>query len=159
MDDNIIYYIVLGVIYLISRLLKKKKPKEEPTSEPEIVQQEETYSPSKKKRSPVEDLLEQLSQEMGDKPVEKNIETAPAPFIAEPEPKVSERKISVTQKANKGAIASQFIERDRPVYEKNKYFVENEESNPTNDKIRELLADEEGIKSAIIVQEIFQRKY
>ncbi|MCF6351667.1 MAG: hypothetical protein L3J06_01515 [Cyclobacteriaceae bacterium] len=69
MDDKFIYYLVIGAIYLVSRMLKKKKP---PTPVAPTVQNMEetreqtapvTQIPSAPKPSSFEDLLKEISQE------------------------------------------------------------------------------------------------
>ena len=159
MDDNIIYYIILGVIYVISRVLKKKPEKD--SGNPAPVEQT-SPTPTTRQRSPIEDLLKELSQEMGEEPERAK---KPIPQVVDYN-EGHARKIQPLVKredAGRGDTSqeniSKYIERDKPIFKRDEHFSVLGDENPTLDRIHQLLEDENGIKSAVVMQEIFQRKY
>lgn len=160
MDDNLIYYLVIGAIYLISRLLKKKKAVKPiaPTStinetedyQEQIPQQQDTQKPAS-----FEDMLKEISQEYTDK-------KEPEPTIAEveepvelTEPIIEKEELTTEQKyvkKRKEEIAKE--DRRRELRR-----LEVEEDGHDSHDVLELLREEGGAANAIILSEIMNRKY
>jgi len=155
-DSKIIWYIILGAIYIVSRVLKKKKPTQS-TPVPHTTHETKVPSPPQKQRSPVEDLLADLSREMGSEPTPST--PAFEPIVEENLIQPVPKKTVIESVPHKEPMASNVIDRDKPVFEKAEKFEIEQEENPTRDKLHELLTDSDGVKSAIILQEVFQRKY
>lgn len=180
-NGNIIYYIILGVIYLLSRVFgkKKKKPGVEPPQERKIA------PPTAESEEPAplsfEDILRGLSGAKQPKP-EPDPDPAPAPepelmqvpaFTPAPPPKpvleaareqaysVDEiDQIAVDYEVPK-AIGSEFkhartIKRKKLTFKRNEHFVIEEKQSID---FLETLAQHNGAAKAFVMSEIFERKY
>ncbi len=166
-DSNILYYLVLAGIYIISRVLKKKKPEEETVVHEETTPHAKPVTPKKRPAS-VEDILKELTQELTPPEDRKPVYEAPKP-IREIKPVEIKREVLPDyQRENIEAIRPdekidivphKQIERKKPVYERTQKFSLEEEENEIVTGIRDLLEEENGPQKAIIMKEIFDRKY
>ena len=160
MDDNLIYYLVIGAIYLISRLLKKKKAVKPiaPTStinetedyQEQIPQQQDTQKPASFK-----DMLKEISQEYTDK-------REPEPTIAEVEEPV-EVEEPIIEKEELSTEAKYIKRRKKEIAEEDRRRelrrLDVEEDGHDSHDVLELLREEGGAANAIILSEIMNRKY
>ncbi|PIB34817.1 hypothetical protein BFP72_05060 [Reichenbachiella sp. 5M10] len=160
-DSNILYYIVLAVIYVLSRVLKKKKPESAKGESSEEgggdVSNRPVNQPS------FEDLFKQITGESleekkhrVDEPIEPvgysdDIEEVYDPEPAE-EPVLSDYVYKEDQQT-KRSVGS--VDR----YARNSNFAIEAEDNEEGDKIRALLQDEDGVRQAMILKEVLDRKY
>jgi hypothetical protein len=173
MDDNgnIIYYIILGAIYLLSRVFgkKKKKPGAVPTQKrkiaPPTAESEEAPSVS------FEDILRELSGAKQPKP-EPDPDPIPAPAFSPPTKSVREAafekafsrdeidEIAVDYEVPK-AIGSET--NYTPPIKRNKLAFKRTEHFRIKKKIAvdylEILSEEDGPARAFVMSEIFARKY
>ena len=169
-DSNILYYLVLGAIYIISRVLKKKKPQEQP-AEPEEQMSTPVPKTTSKRPSSVEDLLKELTKEFvpeePKRPVQPQ-ESKPSVFQErKPEP-VRQVKQPDYQNENIEAVGPdemidivphKQIEREKPEYKRSEKFALDQEENDTISGIYDLLEEEDGPRKAVVMKEIFDRKY
>lgn len=166
-DSKIIWYIVLGAIYFLSKAFgKKKKPVEEqaPYAEDENYEPE---SPSQKQKpSSFDDILKELSKEIiptEPDPLPKEIEEEEfKPLVSETTPLPSHTP--KTEYELKVEAANQLpskapIEREKPVYARNEKFVIEEEENEIAQELHDILSEEDGPKKALILTEVFNRRY
>lgn len=175
-NGNYIYYIILGVIYLLSRVFgkKKKKPGEVPPQKrkiaPPTAESEEAPPLSFK------DIMRELSGAKQPKP-EPDPEPVPVPtvepaFVPPPLKPVLEAareqaysvdeidEIAVDYEVPK-AIGSEIkhrptIKRDKLTFKRNEHFILVEKQNID---FLETLAQENGAAKAFVMSEIFDRKY
>jgi len=162
-ENNIIYYLVLGAIYLISRFLKKKKPV--PTNAPRPLfedgkdsndYQEPMSQPSATpKPASFEDLLKEISNEFNErkesKPVITEVE-APIEAIA-PVREIREktREEKYVERRHKEMAADDRIKEI-------KRLADEEEAHDPH-AVMELLQEDGGAANAIILSEIMNKKY
>ena len=177
-NGNIIYYIILGAIYLLSRVFgkKKKKPGAVPPQKrkiaPPTAESEEAPPLS------FEDILRELSGAKQPKPEpdpERNPEPVPTPVPAftPPPPKpvleaALERAYSTDEMDEIAvdyevprAIGSEFkqtpaIKRKILTFERNEHFKITEKESID---YLEILAQHNGAAKAFVMSEIFDRKY
>ncbi|MDN4165343.1 hypothetical protein QWY31_07510 [Cytophagales bacterium LB-30] len=171
-------YVIVGIIYMISRVLKTKKPAE----------QVDTGSsrPARPKTQPVtfEDLLKELTGEVPEpapKPVQRRAEVQDEPYehpfskkksqeVRRPEPDYSistfsEDKTSRFNKyKEKKDISLETSYKSQPISERKNLhddpYHEKAASNETASKVKEMLVGgPEDLKKAIILSEILNRKY
>lgn len=165
-DSKIIWYIVLGAIYVLSKVFKKKKKTEEeqPYNETEEAQSE--LEPKKKAPTSFDEILKELSKEII--PEEPKIipteieEEEIKPLVSEtnPLPTYAPKSAYELKVENANKLPSKtFAIRDRPIYERNEKFALVEEENEMAQDIHDLLKDVDGPKKAIILSEILNRKY
>lgn len=160
MDDKFIYYIVLGAIYLISRMLKKKKPVKPIPSRQEQVEEEKYYEPEAHEPAPqkpasFEDLLKEISQEFTDR-------RAPEPAIS-----VVEEPVEVIETAadlREPTREEKYVKRRHQEMEaeqrvKNLKRIEAEENEHEQHAVLELLEEDGGAANAVILSEILNKKY
>lgn len=159
MDDNIIYYLVLGAIYLVSRLLKKKKPVKPIVPQPSVDSYDDYEQPIPQQSAPqkptsFEDLLKEISQEFTDrnepKPQIKAIEEPE--LVVEPVPKKELTREAKYVKKRHKELAEE--EEQRKV----KRLMEQEEEHEPH-AVLELLQEDGGAANAIILSEILTKKY
>lgn len=179
-NGNIIYYIILGVIYLLSRVFgkKKKKPGVEPPQERKIA------PPTAESEEPAplsfKDILRGLSDTKQPKPEpDPTPEPAPEPeptpvsaFTPPPPKPVLEAareqaysvdeidEIAVDYEVPK-SIGSEFkhartIKRKELTFKRNEHFVIEEKQSID---FLETLAQHNGAAKAFVMSEIFERKY
>lgn len=163
MDDKFIYYLVLGAIYLISRMLKKKKPPKpilnHPSSDDTVdkyqapVPKAEMSTPPKP--SSFEDLLKEISQEYSDR-------KEPKPYIAEVEEPVE--VIEELPKVREKTREEKYVERrhkEMAAEEKRKELIRIAEAEDEHQShaVLELLQEDGGAANAVILSEILTRKY
>lgn len=162
-DNNIIYYLVLGAIYLVSRFLKKKKPV--PTSAPRPLFEDEEESndyqePMPQRSAPpkpasFEDLLKEISNEFNErkepKPVITEVE-APVEAIADvTEIREKTREEKYVERRHKEMAA------DNKIKELKRLADEEEEHEPH--AVMELLQEDGGAANAFVLSEILNKKY
>lgn len=157
MDDNtFIYYLILGAIYLISRVLKKKKPAAKPKPRQHQASTPKEASQPQKPLRPTsfEDILRELTQELTPEeqrqPKVIEVEEPPKPIEEEKEPELTREQLYVKKKHE---------ERDRAIklaLEREK--AEMEEKHEPHE-VLELLQEEGGAANAIVLSEILNRKY
>ncbi|MFY0628118.1 MAG: hypothetical protein JXR07_17605 [Reichenbachiella sp.] len=160
-DSNILYYLALAGIYIISRVLKKKKPVEEPVEYEESTP-EAVSSPKPKRPSSVEDILKELSKEFTPQETEPIPENVIKPVQAKPTPLPdyqAENIEAIKPDEKIDIVPHKPIERKKPTYERSIKFEIEEEENEVTTEIRDFLAEQDGPKKAIILKEIFDRKY
>ncbi len=175
-NGNIIYYIILGVIYLLSRVFGKKKKK--PGAVPP--QKRKIAPPTAESEEPAplsfEDILRELSGTKQPKPEpDPDPEPVPTqvPAFTQPPPKpVLEAareqaysvdgidEIAVDYEVPK-AIGSEFkhartIKRKELTFKRNEHFVIEEKQSID---FLETLAQQNGAAKAFVMSEIFERKY
>ena len=165
-DSNILYYLVLGAIYIISRVLKKKKPQETPV---DIEETDATPSskPTPKRPSSVEDFLKELTKEMVPE-VSKQPEPVPErkpdiipvrEFTQKPIDYQMENIEAIKPDEKIDIVPHKPIERKKPEYGRSEKFALEDQDNHTVSGIYEFLEQEDGPRKAIIMKEIFDRKY
>lgn len=166
-DDNITYYLILGAIYLISRLLKKKKPVATPSSNQQPREETRQYEPEPKavpqaqprpqrpqQPTSFEDLLKEISHEFSDrkKPEPREI------VIEEPTPK------AVVPEEKEKTREQLYVERrHREEAEKKKQkelirLAEEEEEHEQH-SVLEILQEDGGAANAVVLSEILNRRY
>lgn len=164
MDDKFIYYLVLGAIYLVSRMLKKKKPPKPILNHPTTDTRTDEYQtsvPSAEKTTPpkptsFEDLLKEISQEFTDR-------KEPQPHVAQVEEPVEiiEEKPPVREQTRE----EKYVKRrhaEMAAEEKRKELIrlaEEEENEQESHALLELLNEDGGAVNAVILSEILPRKY
>lgn len=177
MDDyKIWFYLILGVIYILSKVLKK--PKNQPGSNPDQSYSDTTSPAPEEKPLSFEELLREITE--GKKPASQQ-EQKPIPTpqyvdyddnIGEEEQDLedinydyrNEDKIYETyEKAKKMAFERPSLEetlklREDIKFEKFKEFEE-EEKNTVLSEYSEAFNDPEGVRKAFVLSEIFNRKY
>jgi hypothetical protein len=177
MDDyKIWFYLILGIIYILSRALKK--PKRPTGSTPEQTYSKNSSPAPKEEPLSFEELLREITE---GKTKTKPPKPKPAPTpqyvdydddIPEEEQDLedvnydyrNEDKIYETyEKAKKQAFERPSLEetlesREGMKFEKFKEF-EDEEKNTVLSEYSEAFNDPEGVKKAFVLSEIFNRKY
>lgn len=165
-DISTILYIIIGIIYVIYTALKKPKgqsPGQPTTRRPPSESYDDTAEgqPSGERRPTFEDLLREFQQAV-------DPERVPAP---EPEPvpapveETIHEVVSTTtnpfddyKQTEPTSIAEMYKESLFKAYDTEEE-EEKEEVNETALEIRQMLMDPDGIKKAIIVNEILRSKY
>lgn len=164
MDDSLIYYLVIGAIYLLSKLFGKKKKQGVPTEENDY-EVLETPQPPKKAAPSFEDILKELTGEAVPEITEK--EKSKPLEHAKPEPVLATDLIDY-QKKNVEAVepdelidivSHKPIERKRPEFQRDAHFEVEEEKSEMADGIAEMLSDYDGIRRAMVIKEVLDRKY
>ncbi|UXP31288.1 hypothetical protein N6H18_13105 [Reichenbachiella agarivorans] len=186
-DSNILYYIVLGAIYLLSRFLKKKKPEDVAQESTEDTQQP-TPSSRPKDQPSFEDLFKQITGEsyvpvkersaQERNVIERQVEARQA--VVEAERHVKEQTVlsevvkpvskprtfqdrAVAQPQKHFAKPKTFEERtdrDKPiVFARSEKFAIQQEDDEFREDLLDMLAEEDGAKKAFVLGEIFDRKY
>ena len=161
MDDiTTIIYILIGVLYLIVRAFKKKKapvPPTQQTDEGDITTQ--PAAPQRKRSLTFEELLKEISgqpPEEEEEPEEE--ETPPQPVRSDEEVKSTYQKSIEDAKASKKGEREDITQRHI-----GRFDVEvHEEETETSSVAKELAAtlrNTDGIRKAIILKEILDRKY
>lgn len=160
MDDNIIYYLVLGAIYLVSKFFKKKNPVPASAPRPLFEDNDEYQSPEPQQSAPqkpssFEDLLKEISQEYNDR-------KEPEPMMAEVEAPVEviEPVREVREKTREEKYAEK-RHREIAAIERTKELkrLAAEEEEYQSQTVLELLQEEGGAANAVILSEIMNRKY
>ena len=175
-NGNIIYYIILGAIYLLSRVFgkKKKKPGAIPPQKRKI-----TAPTAESEEAPplsFEDILRELSGAKQPKPEadpDPAPTPAPAPVFTPPPPKTVVQaareqayskdemdQIAVDYKVPK-AIGSESI--PQPEIKRKKLTFKRDEHFAIKEKVTidylDVLAEEDGAAKAFVMSKIFARKY
>ncbi|UXX77667.1 hypothetical protein N7E81_09825 [Reichenbachiella carrageenanivorans] len=161
MDDSVIYYLVLGAIYLLSKVFKKKK-ENEPVNMEEY-DEEQSSRPAKKAPPTFEDLLKELTGESSSSYTEEERTQPLTP--AEP---VLATDIIDYQRQNIEAVAPDEmidivphkpLERKKIEFMRNDKFALEEYDDEMAEGIEEMLSDYDGIRQAIVLKEVLDRKY
>lgn len=164
MDDSILYYLVLGAIYVLSKLFGKKKNQDIPA---EVDEYEELDSPrpAKKPAPTFEDILKELT---GEQTPAFTKEEKEEPLQPAPEPVLATELIDY-QKKNVEAldeddlidiVPHKPLERKKPEFQRDIHFaVEEEEDEGMAGDIEEMLSDYDGVRKAIVLKEVLDRKY
>lgn len=166
-DSKILWYIVLGAIYFLSKIFgKKKKQPEVKQPYSEEIEEEPKQAPQKPQSTSFDDILKELSKEVG---YEEEKKPVPEPITEEVKPLVSETTPlpsypPKTEAIDHSPITAELpkrlpIEREKPEYKRSAGFEIVEEDNEIAGGIRDLLTDVDGPKKAIILSEILNRKY
>jgi len=175
-DSNLWYYIVLGAIYLLSKVFGKKKKAEPVEREPEVEAAEfpvtQDYAPDPKpKKAPVtfEDIFKELTGEIK-KPFE---EAFPKLEIEQQEVEEIEQPVLATglidyQKANIESVRPDEeigipgytpVQREKPKFERSENYRISKKKNEIRDGVVDLLADHTGLQQAFVLKEVLDRKY
>lgn len=160
------YYLVIGAIYLLSRLFGKKKNPDIPADVDEY-QEVETPAPRPPKKSAptFEDILKELA---GDNIPEFTTQEKTKPLTPVPESKIEIEEPIDYQETNIEAVEDDElidivphkpVERKKPEFKRDEHFKMEEESSEVVDGIHDMLSDYDGIRRAIVVKEILDRKY
>ncbi len=161
MDDKFIYYLVIGAIYLISRMLKKKKPPT-PVAPPmqNMEEAREQAAPvaqrfSTPKPSSFEDLLKEISQEFeGRREPTSTVAQVPEPVeIVKPSPSLEEltREQKYVKRKQKEAAEE--------ANQKRLLRLADQENEHEPHAVLELLQKEGGAANAVVLSEILNRRY
>jgi len=164
MDDSIIYYLVLGAIYVLSKLFGKKKNQDNP-ADVEEYKEMQSPAPRKKPAPTFEDILKELTGE--ESPVfskqekEEPLKPSPEPVLATELIDYQERNIEAVDHDDLiDIVPHKPIERKKPAYERDIHFkVVEEEENEMAEGIEEMLSDYDGVRKALVLKEVFDRKY
>ena len=177
MDDyKIWFYLILGVIYILSKVLKK--PKSIPGSNPKDTYSDTSASEPSEKPLSFEELLREIT-EGKTKPVQQKPKPVPStPYvdyddnIGEEENDLedvnydyrNEDKIYETyEKAKKEAFERPSLEESlklQPMSEFGRFKeFEDNEKNTVLSEYSEAFNDPEGVRKAFVLSEIFNRKY
>ena len=164
MDDyQTILYIIIGVIYLLARILKRKKPQVPlPKVEGEILEADEK-GPERKRPLSFDQLIKEIS---GGKTPEEP-ETIAEPIKHEPisQPAVPdataeatyEESIKTAKRLKKKSSKSKALVEEPRIFEE--FDTEEGESDFLAEDIRRSLKNNWDIKKAIVINEILTRKY
>lgn len=174
-DSNILYYLVLGAIYIISRAFRKKKPINRPAQKDESINRPEPRFETKdsevmpkagKRPTSVEDILKELTKEF--EPERQQPEfiepevIKPVQPVHEPDqqPNYQETQAELIDENDEiDTVSQKERQRDRPEYERAETFKITHEENDAVAEVYSLLESEHGARKAIILKEIFDRKY
>lgn len=178
MDDNsnIYYYIVLGIIYLLSRVFGKKKKKKEPASRPVEEQEIEAPTASKEVEPSLsfEDILREVSGESKTKPepIPPPIPYSEAEVISIPETGIEPgpayqsdemEEIAVDYQVPPTLGSESLPEPDLISKKKRKNVYGRMESFKIHEKhtvdYLENFYEEDGAAKAFVLSEIFNRRY
>lgn len=171
MDDlSTIFYIIVAIIYVIYSAMKRGKPKKLPQNGPDSpipgdfgeVTQEST--PGKTQRRPnFEDLLREFTQQQEPKVKEKEIAEEEIdqsePFFETERPFVAEsKKSSVYDEFQNVEVSEVDVLRAPSVFKAQEDYNGKDTSRLGVD-IREMLKNPDGLKKAILLNEIIRPKY
>lgn len=173
-DSNILYYLALAGIYIISRAFKKKKPQNQPAEDDapkDLRPQQTAHSAPTKRPTSVEDILKELTKEFDEKPQPapqkaasqeiKPVYDEPA-YEPTPEVQVDYQKKNIEEigpDEEIDIVPHKQLVREKPSYERADKFKIVEDQDDAIDEVYELLDEEDGPKKAMILKEIFERKY
>ncbi len=155
----------LGAIYVLSKVFGKKKKQSIPT---EADEHEElgTPSPPIKKTPTFEDILKELT---GGNVPEPTTEGKAQPLGPDkPEPPVLATDPVGYQKKDKKAMATEELinivpqksaEVKKPKFQRDGHFAIEEEDAEIADSIAEMLSDYDGVRRAVVIKEVLDRKY
>jgi hypothetical protein len=170
-NGNIIYYLILGAIYILSRVFGKKKKK--PGAVPPQKRNIAPPTAESEEKAPIsfEEILRELSGSKQPKPVPEPAPVPAAAYTTLPEPankSVREENYSVDEMDQIAvdyevpkAFGSEYepqpeIKRKKLTFERDEHFIIKERR--TVDYL-DNLTDEDGAAKAFVLSEIFARKY
>lgn len=166
MDDSILYYLVLGAIYVLSKLFGKKKNQDIPA---EVDEYEEpntpTSGPAKKPAPTFEDILKELTGEespvFSKKEKEAPLQPTPKPVLATDLVDYQKKNIEALDKDDLiDIVPHKPLERKKPEFERDVHFAMPEEDDEDMaDSIEEMLSDYDGVRKAMVLKEVLDRKY
>ncbi|SMD37310.1 hypothetical protein SAMN04488029_3343 [Reichenbachiella faecimaris] len=163
MDDSMLYYLVLGAIYVLSKLFKKKKNQDVP-AELEEYEEIETHRPTKKPTPTFEDILKELTGE--ETPVftkrqkEEPLPPAPEPILATDLVDYQSKNVEALDKDDLiDIVPHKPMERKKIEFMRDSHFEVEEEENEMAEGIEEMLSDYDGVRKALVLKEVFDRKY
>lgn len=166
MDDSIIYYIILFVIYLIGMLFKNKKGKPVTQHPEKQSRPPQPASGSPKRRMPTsfEELLEEFGRESDDEPEEEIVYEESPQQRQKYRTAAYEKEIqqtyeqSVRDAENMKTLDEQITAEDmeRKIL---KEPDEDEKAETRRSRYAELLRNPTGVRDAVILSEILNRKY
>lgn len=182
MDEKILVYIVIGIIYFLFNRLKKKSPQDEPNYERPSSESDTEYD--RPKPVTFEDLLREITEGKLQKPAEPVAQSKPEYAPQAPRPvyvdyddeieaeeksleKVTfdqERTNEVYENAKKQAFIRPSLEESmnlsdvNTAYGKFKEFEIKTEQNILTEYIKDL-RDPKGFKKALVLSEVLNRKH
>ncbi len=160
MDFENYFYVILAIIYFLSRVLKGKKqaPEDESYDQPET---------TGKKPVTFEDLLKEFTEDKSVEPepevVQESVreveDSRPksyrSPYSDEESKSIFEKSIKEAEMLSKGEEPAE----KKLVFKEFKPYQEEEETTGFATEIREMLQSGDGGKKAIILAEILNRRY
>ena len=158
MDDiQTIIYIIIAVLYILSRVLKKKKPP--PVEEQEKMESMESgpeaqTAPPKPPPITFQDLLRDFEGRTKPKKQKKEEPPPPAPELRDEEVKATfERSTETAKKVKRFDTQGEF---KKAVF---KAYEIDEKENVKAAELAEMLKNPQDIKNAIILKEILETKF
>lgn len=164
MDDSLIYYLVIGAIYLLSKVFGKKK-KQEVLDEEGDYEVLDTPRPPKKAAPTFEDILKELTGEAAPEFTAK--EKSEPLEHAKSEPVLATDLVDYQKKNVEAVEPDELIdivphkpvERKKLEFQRDEHFVVEEENTEMADGIAEMLSDYDGVRRAMVLKEVLDRKY
>ena len=160
MDDKFIYYLVIGAIYLVSRMLKKKKPVAPTTpqqqgADEEYYESESQYEPPKSaKPSSFEDLLKEISQEF-----EERKEPRPVAQVIKPIEEITAIPVKEELTREQKYVNKRRKEAAETLHRETIISIANKEDEHEPHAVLELLHEEGGAANAVVLAEILNRRF
>lgn len=158
MDDiKVLLYIVFGVIYVISRIMKSRKKQQNPASP-----SEESNNKVPEKEVSFEDLLKEFTQEKPQEPVvqyEEPITNEEPPLEETQWAGSDEEATSVYEDSIKAAESVSMKEQGHSHHLERFGVFEEEEEDTFLADLRMDLQETDGLKKALIYKEILDRKH
>lgn len=166
MDDSILYYLVLGAIYVLSKLFGKKKNQDIP-AEVDEYEEVDVPKPRKKPTPTFEDLLKELTGE--ETPVftkqekEEPLKPTPEPVLATDIIDYQEENIEALDEDDLiDIVPHKPLERKKPEFRRDIHFAmtsDEEDEEDIGGDIEEMLSDYDGVRKAMVLKEVLDRKY
>lgn len=164
--DDILYYLIIGAIYLLSRLFGKKKKQDFPENVEEYEEVEaQAPRPAKKPAPSFEDILKELA---GDNIPDFSTQEKTKPLEPVREEAIRTKQPIDYQEHNIEAVGEDElidivphkpVERKKPEFKRDSHFEVADESSEVGDDIQEMLSDYDGLQKAIVLKEVLDRKY
>ena len=169
-DLQLWVYIVFGIIYVVSRALKKKQPSK-PGHSPLETEDEVSGRPTRRQPASFEELLREITAQNEPKEVEEEVVT-----VEEVSKSTSEPKQDFSLEGEKRHFSD---DESRKIYERSIAAASNSDqedisntipkvrlqkqesatSSSFSSDIKDMLANPTSARKAVILSEIFQRKY
>lgn len=163
-DSNLLYYIVLGVIFVLSKIFGKKK--ETKQVEP-IGESSDIAQPSGKKSTSqtFEDIFKELTGESG-ATVSDLERKSPLPIASNKPVLASELKEieRLEEPLKREEVASNMVGnkaalRNEIVFKRNEHYENEDEPNKVKQGVEAILDDYEGLRQAMVLKEVLDRRY
>ncbi|MEP5365239.1 MAG: hypothetical protein ABJQ37_15415 [Reichenbachiella sp.] len=165
MDDSILYYLVLGAIYVLSKLFGKKKNQDIP-SEVDEYQELDSPRPTKKPAPTFEDILKELTGEQTPaftkEEKEQPLQSVPEPVLATELVDYQKKNIEALEEDDLiDIVPHKPLERKKLHFERDIHFKMEEvgEEEDIGGDIEEMLSDYDGVRRAMVLKEVLDRKY